>query len=167
MPTADELALEKGMVVPYPHEQSMQLGLEMLNVFQADIVVTNTVGSGELFKAVLPMHKFGIGFCKTATHKKVVLDRLKAFAKLMNLVPLTGAPAKSDELINYEKNLQSQHKVAPKPSPVPRPVIPPPVPKVADPVPAPTPTVAAPTVAEPKLPTTKPATLAAFGGSLL
>ena len=76
MPTADELSLEKEMVVLFPHEHSMQLGLELINVFGADVVITSTVGSGELFKAVLQKYKFGIGVCKNAVHKKEVMSKL-------------------------------------------------------------------------------------------
>ena len=93
-------------VVPFPHEHSMQLGLELINVFAADLVITTTVGSGEIFKAVLQKHKFGIGVCRTLTHKKEVMKKLKAFAKLMNLVSLRGAPAKDKQLILYETMLQ-------------------------------------------------------------
>ena len=87
--TVDELALDNDDVVPYPHEHSMQMGLELINVFAADVLVTTTVGNGECFKAVLQKHKFGIGICRTATHKKEVIRKLKAFVKLMNLVSLS------------------------------------------------------------------------------
>ena len=41
-PTADECQLDAvGELVPFPHEQSMQLGLELIKVFAADVVVTN------------------------------------------------------------------------------------------------------------------------------
>ena len=105
-PTTDELALDMDYVVPFPHEHSMQLGLELINVFAADLVITTTLGSGEIFKAVLQKHKFGIGVCRTATHKKEVMKNLKAFAKLMNLISLRGAPAKDKQLILYETMLQ-------------------------------------------------------------
>ena len=104
--TSDEIALEKkDLVIPYPNEHNMQLGLEVMNVFGAEVVITTTVGSGELFKAVLQKHKFGVGICKTATQKKQVMIKLKHFAKLMNLVSFKDAPAKSDELLKYEKHL--------------------------------------------------------------
>ena len=85
-PTAEELALEGEVLVPFPHELNKELGLELIHVFAAD--VTTTVGSGELFKAVLQKHKYGI--CKTMAHKKQVMQELKNFAKMMNLVPFTG-----------------------------------------------------------------------------
>ena len=87
-PTAEELALEGEALVPFPHELNKELGLELIHVFAAD--VTTTVGSGELFKAVLQKHKYGVGICKTKAHKKQVLQELKNFAKMMNLVPFTG-----------------------------------------------------------------------------
>ena len=107
-PTADELALDDGSMVPFPHELSMQLGLELLNVFDAHILVTNTVGSGELLKAVLQTRKFGIGICRTSTHKKCVLERLKDFVKMMHLVTLKGAPTKSADLLKYEMMLKAR-----------------------------------------------------------
>ena len=79
--TADEIELEKqDLVIPYPQEHHMQLGLELIHVFAPEVVITTTVGSGELFKAVLQKHKFGVGICKTATHKKQEMTRLKDFA---------------------------------------------------------------------------------------
>ena len=89
-PTAEELALEGEVLVPFPHELNKELGLELIHVFAAEVVVTTTVGSGELFKAVLQKHKYAVGICKTKAHKKQVLQELKNFAKMMNLVPLTG-----------------------------------------------------------------------------
>ena len=89
-PTAEELALEDDVHVPFPHELNKELGLELMHVFAAEVVVTTTVGSGELFKAVLQKHKYGVGICKTKAHKKQVLQELKNFAKMMNLVPLPG-----------------------------------------------------------------------------
>ena len=109
-PTSDELALDKDEVIPFPHEHSMPLGLELINVFQADMLITTTVGSGEYFKAVLQKHKFGIGVCRTSTHKKEVMRKLKAFVKLMNLVSLRNAPAKDKQLIQYETKLHSSAK---------------------------------------------------------
>ena len=110
-PTTDELALDNDELIPFPHEHSMPLGLELINVFQADMLITTTVGSGEYFKAVLQKHKFGIGVCRTSTHKKEVMKKLKAFAKLMNLVSLKNAPAKDKQLIQYETKLQNSAKL--------------------------------------------------------
>ena len=142
----------------------MQLGLELINVFAADIVVTNTVGSGELMKAVLQKKKWGIGICRTATHKKVVLDGLKSFAKLMQLVDLSKAPAKTADLMAYEKNLQNEQAVSKTPSlitPKPKPA---PLPSVPETTPA-TPLIV------PKQPAPAPAALppglAAFGSSIV
>ena len=101
-PTAEELELDDGMLVPFPHELNKELGLELIHVFAAEVVVTTTVGSGELFKAVLQKEKYGVGICKTMTHKKQVLQEMKNFAKMMNLVPLTEAPVKSPAMLKYE-----------------------------------------------------------------
>ena len=143
-------------MVPYPNEHSMMLGLELINVFKVDVLVTDTVGSGEVFKAVLQKHKFGIGVCKTATQKKLVMDKLKGFAKMMNLVSLTDAPAKSAELKKYEEQAQpagQQALIPPQP--------PAPVDHTSNVSPVPQPPVPAP------LPQRTPPLLAAFGSSLL
>ena len=89
-PTAEELELEGEVLVPFPHELNKELGLELIHVFATEVVVTTTVGSGELFRAVLQKHKYGVGICKTMAHKKQVLQELKNFAKMMILVPFTG-----------------------------------------------------------------------------
>ena len=143
-PTVDELALEYDDVVPYPHEHSMQLGMELINVFAADVLVTTTVGSGECFKAVLQKFKYGIGFCRTQTHKQQVLRRLKDYAKLMNLVSLQAAPAKAQQLIDYEMKLQSSAKSlaasssqAPPPGPSPPAVVDAPITMISGNAPAP------------------------------
>ena len=107
--TADELMLEHDTVVPFPHEHSMQLGLELIHVFSIDVLITTTVGSGELFKAALQKHKFGIGVCRTAAHKSKVMEKLKAFTKMMNLVSLKELPAKSADMLKYEEGVQQTH----------------------------------------------------------
>ena len=131
----------------------MQLGLEVIHVFVPEVVITTTVGSGELFKAVLQKRKFGVGICKTATQKKQVMTKLKNFAKLMNLVSLKDAPVKSGDLLKYEKNLQNKSKVPPADvNKTPPPKVPP-----ADPA---TPPAAKPIVSTPPM-------LAGFGASAL
>ena len=100
-PTAEELALEGEVLVPFPHELNKELGLELIHVFAAD--VTTTVGSGELFKAVLQKEKYGVGICKTMTQKRLVLQELKNFTKAQNLVSLIGAPKKSKAMLKYEE----------------------------------------------------------------
>ena len=112
-PTMDELALDANMRVPFPHEHNMILGLELINVFDVEVLVTTTVGSGEMFKAVLQKHKYGVGICKTKEHKKQVVQRLKEYAKLMNLVPLTNSPRKSAEMVSFEQQLQKKATAVP------------------------------------------------------
>ena len=156
--TSDEIALEKkDLVIPYPKEHNMQLGLEVMNVFGAEVVITTTVGSGELFKAVLQKHKLGVGICKTANQKKQVMIKLKHFAKLMNLVSFKDAPVKSDELLRYEKNLQKNGDPATPPPKVPP--VAPATPK-APPADGGAPPAALPIVSPPPL-------LAGFGASAL
>lgn len=162
--TADEIALEKkDLVIPYPQEHNMQLALEVIHVFAPEVVITTTVGSGEVFKAVLQKHKFGVGICKTATQKKQVMTKLKNFAKLMNLVSLKDAPVKSEDLLKYEKNLQNKSKVPPADvNKTPPPKVPPADPATpnrppADPA---TPPAAKPIVSTPPM-------LAGFGASAL
>ena len=84
----------------------------MLHVFGADVLVTTTVGSGEILKAVLQQNKFGIGICMTAAHKKLVIDNLKTFVKNTNLVQFKGSPQKSAELIAYEQQLRGGRRDA-------------------------------------------------------
>ena len=141
----------------------MQLGLEVIHVFAPEMVITTTVGSGEVFKAVLQKHKFGVGICKTATQKKQVMTKLKNFAKLMSLVSLKDAPVKSEDLLKYEKNLQNKSKVpSADVNKTPPPKVPPADPATpnrppADPA---TPPAAKPIVSTPPL-------LAGFGASAL
>jgi len=113
-PTTDELTLENDMLVPFPHELSKELGLEIINVFAADVIITTTVGSGAIFEATLQKHKFGVGICQTATHKKQVIQKLKEYVKTMNLVSLNDAPAKPADLLKYEADLQRQATGVPK-----------------------------------------------------
>ena len=101
-PTAEELALEDDVHVPFPHELNKELGLELIHVFAAEVVVTTTVGSGELFKAALQKHKYCVGIRKTMAHKKQVVQELKNFTKAQNLVSLIGAPVKSQAMLKYE-----------------------------------------------------------------
>ena len=116
--------MDKDAVIPYPHEHNKEMGVEVIHVFGADVIVTTTVGSGEIFKAVLQKHKFGVGICKTVTQKKQVMMRLKAFVKLMNLVSLREAPAKSQDMVIYEKKLQKTKE--PPPADPPTGKVPPP-----------------------------------------
>ena len=113
-PTTDELMLENDMLVPFPHELSKDLGLEIINVFAADVVITTTVGSGAIFEAALQKHKFGVGICQTAVHKKQVIQKLKEFVKMTSLVSLNDAPAKPADLLKYEADLQRQATGVPK-----------------------------------------------------
>ena len=177
-PTTDELTLDNDMLVPFPHELSKELGLEIINVFAADVIITTTVGSGAIFEATLQKHKFGVGVCQTVTHKKQVLQKLKEYVKNMNLVSLNDAPAKPADLLKYEADLQRKATGVPKvdsvlgvpKAAVPKEAVPTPavpnavpkavakaVPKAADAAVAATITTAS--VAVPKL--------AGFGGSLL
>ena len=163
--TSDELALDKDMAIPYPQEHHMQLGMELIHVFGADVVVLTEVGSGEMMQAVLQKHKFGVGFCSTPTQKKQVMIKLKNFAKLMNLVSLNDGPGKSEELLMYEKSLQPKTGLqggspadpgTPKAGP---PGVPPTTPKAGD--------AATPNATTPKSIQSPPPMLAGFGGSLL
>ena len=182
-PTTDELTLENDMLVPFPHELSKELGLELINVFAADVIITTTVGSGAIFEAALQKHKFGVGICQTPMHKKQVMQKLKEFVKVMNLVSLNDAPAKSADLLKYEADLQRLATPVPVPkadgvlgmpkaavpkAAVPKEAVPTPaVPKAADAA------VAAAIKAPPPQPLIKTSTpiavpkLATFGGSLL
>ena len=47
----------------------------------------------------------GVGICQTKAQQTLIQQRLKDFARTMNLVSLTGAPRKPDALIQFEAKL--------------------------------------------------------------
>ena len=120
--SADELALQNELP-PFPHENDMALGKELIDTFDPNVLVVVHPGMGEMLKAALFKQKYCVAICNTPAHKAVVMDHLREWVKSMKLVTFTDGPVKSIEMLNFEK----EHKVNPIPSPtklIPSPVKP-------------------------------------------
>ena len=120
--SADELALHNELP-PYPHENDMALGKELIDTFDPKVLIVVHPGMGEMLKAALFKQRYCVAICNTQTHKSVVMDHLREWVKSMKLVTITDGPVKSQEMLNYEK----EHTVNPIPSPsklIPSPVKP-------------------------------------------
>ena len=89
--------------VPFPQEHHMNLGLELINVFNGEIMILLKPGAGEMLKAVLQKHTWAIAICKDQVQKTLIINNLKEFSKKNNLVNFADAPKKSDGMIRYEK----------------------------------------------------------------
>ena len=181
--TADELTL-KDSVIPFPQEIDMEFGKELIEVFDADILVLLHGGTGEMVKAVLAKQRHAVVICSTAAQKVLIQTNLRDWTKRMNLVNFADAPTKPANLIAYERGVTVQSSAkAPPTAPanvIPNTTAPAPVPSVVVPKQA-TPTAPPHQIVMPKaaLPpaqtnTSMPsssgasmATLAAFGSSLL
>ena len=53
-----------------------------------------------------------MGICQTKKQQRLIISRLKAFAKTMNLVGLTGGPQKPEALVKYEAQKAKQSRAA-------------------------------------------------------
>ena len=53
-----------------------------------------------------------MGICQTKKQQRLIISRLKAFAKTMNLVGLTGGPQKPEALVRYEAQKAKQSRAA-------------------------------------------------------
>ena len=53
-----------------------------------------------------------MGICQTKKQQRLIISRLKAFAKSMNLVGLTGGPQKPEALVRYEAQKAKQSRAA-------------------------------------------------------
>ena len=62
---ADQALEKDGLVIPYPHENFHYFAMELLNTFNADVVVIFSVASGALVKAVFLKHKYAVCFAPT------------------------------------------------------------------------------------------------------
>ena len=100
--SADELALQNELP-PFPHENDMALGKELIDTFDPNVVIVTHPGMGEMLKAVLFKQKYGVAICNTTTHKAVVMDHLREWVKSMNLITFTDGPVKSVEMAKFEK----------------------------------------------------------------
>ena len=120
--SADELALQNELP-PFPHENDMALGKELIDTFEPNVLIIVHPGMGEMLKAALFKQRYCVAICNTPAHKAVVMDHLREWIKSMKLVTITNGPVKSVEMLNFEK----EHKVNPIPSPtklIPSPVKP-------------------------------------------
>jgi len=175
--TADEVSLSENDVVPFPHEHHMDLGLELMNVFDAEIAFFLYPGTGQMAKAILMKNQHAVCVCRNKYHRDMLMQNLKDFAKSLNLVNLSGGPPKPADLVAYEQQMRNK-PIAPKAPPsqpraVADPTPPPPALVIggpqagAQPAPAPSASV---TPATPSASVTAIATapkLAAFGSTLL
>ena len=88
--SAEEAAMTDDARIPFPQENDMLLGQEMISVFEAQVMFAFDVGSGEILKAVLAEKTHGIGVCKNVAHKTFVMDTLKEFVKTRGLVNMVA-----------------------------------------------------------------------------
>ena len=102
---ADDQALEReDMVVPFPHEKHHLFGMELIHTFNPDVVMIFTVASGEMVKAVILKHKYGVCFVPTVKAKDFVHARLMEWLKQNNVLPPRPKIPKPDELLMWEKD---------------------------------------------------------------
>ena len=85
----------------------MLLGQELIDIFDAQVLILLDVGSGEMLKAVLAQNALAVCVCASATHKTFVMTCLRDFVKTRGLVnTMDKAPKKPDDVIAYEQSLQ-------------------------------------------------------------
>jgi hypothetical protein len=113
---SDELCLGESLCIPFPHEHEVSLAAEKQHIFGNDILIDLAPGSGEKAKHYLSPGLACVLIFQTATHKKVVLDHLNDYVKMMNLVSLEGSPPKPTALINFEKASQLKVEGLPRAS---------------------------------------------------
>ena len=164
--------LTEKFAIPFPLENHMDLGAEVMNVFDADIAFLMYPGMGQFAKAVLMKNKFAVCVCRNKAQKDMLMTNLKAFAKSMNLVNLSGAPSKPAAMLDYEKKARAKAILATQPAAAPKstdagsivskPAPPPPPAVITVPPPPAVITVPPPTAASKAT-----AKLQAFGSSLL
>ena len=96
---ADELSLGDDEVIPFPFELNSQMGHEMMNALDTDVLVLINPGSGQMLKGVFALHRWAICVCRTATQKNLVHTELQKWVKSMNLVSFADKPAKPDDIL--------------------------------------------------------------------
>ena len=102
--TADELALGSEDVVPFPHEYDMPIAMEMIDTFDADMLIGVYPGTGEMLKAVLAKQKHGVAICCTKAQKTLITSNLRDWVKRMNLVSFSDRPQKPRALMDFERS---------------------------------------------------------------
>ena len=83
---ADESSLKDDEAVPFPHETHMNLGVELMNVFDAEVLYSMKPGSGQMLKGVIQKNLWAVAICKSQEHKSVILSQLRAYMTAVNLV---------------------------------------------------------------------------------
>ena len=96
---ADELGLADDEVIPCPFELHSSFGQEMMNVFDADVLVLVNPGTGQFLKGVLALHKWAVCVCRSAVQKNLVHAELQKWVKTMNLVSFADKPSKPEDVV--------------------------------------------------------------------
>ena len=177
--TEDDKALERDdQVVPFPREQHHLFGMELVNIFDPDVVMIFTVASGEMVKAAILKHKYAVCFVPTVKAKDFVVGMLMEWLKRDRILPPRPEIPKPEEVLMWERDHTQGQPNVPKPPPPAQPI----VPKNPSPPPsAPSATVPTPSadtlvlkadaaknaVVTPKLPGIVVPKIAEFGSSVL
>ncbi len=96
---ADELGLGDDEVIPFPYELHMSFGQEVMNVFDADVLIVVNPGTGQIIKGVLAQHKWAIPVCRSTAQRNLVHAELQKWVKTMNLVSFADKPSKPDDIV--------------------------------------------------------------------
>ena len=96
---ADELGLSADEVLPFPYELHQTFGQDLMNVFDADVLVLVNPGSGNMLKGVLALHRWAVCVCKTTAQKNFIHAELQKWVKTMHLVSFADKPAKPDDVV--------------------------------------------------------------------
>ena len=121
-----EKTMEVDKVVPFPHEKNFRFMKEAIHVFEPDVIVTNSLATGEILKSVMLMHKYAVGIAPTLKAQRFCNANLKAWVASQNMAPgLLGPADKPKDLIEYEETLRQDPPKAPAQAPsVPEPKAP-------------------------------------------
>jgi len=162
------------MVIPFPREHPFCLTQEMIHVFNIELLVDMTPGSGQSAFAAISENIKAIVVCKNTAHKTFILENLAELVKAHRLVRFVP-PAKPAEVIAWESarvaTTAATRAVQPKAmlalSPPPAPPVPPSL--AAPSLEASSPKAGASTAKAwtPIAPVPKTPTMAAFGQSML
>ena len=88
-------------VIPFAREMSENLTREMIHVFDVDVGVFFTPGSGKSLMAVILENRRAIAIVKNKAQKDFIMEQLTAGVKSLNLVADTR-PRKPQHLIAWE-----------------------------------------------------------------
>ena len=88
-------------VIPFPRELSEQLTREMIHVFEIDVGVFLTPGSGKALMAVILENRRAVAIVKNKAQKEFIMQQLTESVKTHNLVR-DNRPPKPQELTEWE-----------------------------------------------------------------